>query len=61
MPSVKFSGYKSGMVYGESGAFHCETVKEPKAKFYISGMTDEVRDNYKKSHQMGDNLFTLLL
>ena len=57
----KIIGYKSGTgkYSGKLGAFHCETVKEPKAKFYISGMTDEVRDNYKKSHQ-GNNCYIYL-
>ena len=48
-------GYKpgTGKYSGKLGAFHCETVKEPKTKFFISGMTDEVRENYKKTHPIG--------
>ncbi len=51
----KIVGYKpgTGKYTGKLGAFQCETVKEPKTKFFISGMTDEVRDNYKKSHPVG--------
>jgi DNA ligase-1 len=51
----KIIGYKSGTgkYSGKLGAFHCEAVKDPKAKFYISGMTDEVRNNYEKSHPVG--------
>ena len=51
----KIIGYKSGTgkYAGKLGAFQCETIKAPNAKFFISGMTDEVRDNYKKTHPIG--------
>ena len=35
------------------GAFKCELKKNPKIKFDISGMDDEIRKNYKKTHKVG--------
>ena len=35
------------------GAFNCELVKDTKIKFDISGMDDETRKNYKKTHKIG--------
>ena len=35
------------------GAFNCELVKNTKIKFDISGMDDNVRKNYKKTHPIG--------
>ena len=32
------------------GAFRCELVKNPSIKFDTSGMNDEIRSNYKKTH-----------
>ena len=53
MPS-EIIGYKPELVnIVENLSIPRETVKEPKAKFYISGMTDEVRDNYKETHPAG--------
>lgn len=51
----KVIGYKpgTGKYKGKLGAFHCETVKAPKAKFYISGMSDDIRGNYKQTHPVG--------
>jgi len=51
----RITGYKegTGKYSGKLGAFQCETLKKPNVKFYISGMNDEVRDNYKTSHPVG--------
>ena len=51
----KIIGYKegTGKYKGMLGAFHCQLVKNPKITFDISGMNDEVRKNYKKSHKVG--------
>jgi DNA ligase 1 len=51
----KIIGYKpgSGKYTGMLGAFHCETIKTPHKQFYLSGMPDEVRRNYKKTHKPG--------
>ena len=48
-------GYKegTGKYLGKLGAFHCETIKKPNVKFYISGMNDEIRNNYKETHPLG--------
>jgi DNA ligase 1 len=48
-------GYKpgAGKYAGKLGAFHCALVKNPKVKFYLSGMTDKVRGNYKTTHPVG--------
>ena len=32
------------------GAFECELLKNKKIKFTISGMNDNIRENYKKTH-----------
>jgi DNA ligase-1 len=51
----KIIGYKegAGKYLGKLGAIQCETLKEPKVKFFISGMNDEIRDNYKETHPIG--------
>lgn len=51
----KIIGYKpgSGKYSGKLGAFHCQLVSDPKIKFYLSGMTDAVRDSYKTTHPVG--------
>ena len=48
-------GYKegSGKYKDMLGAFKCELKKNPKIKFDISGMDDEIRKNYKKTHKVG--------
>ena len=35
------------------GAFECALEKDPKIKFTISGMDDEIRMNYKTTHPIG--------
>jgi len=49
----KIIGYKPGTAkyLGMLGSFHCQMVKDP--KFDISGMDDEIRKNYKKTHPIG--------
>jgi DNA ligase-1 len=51
----KIIGYKpgTGKYSGKLGAFQCETVNTPKAKFFISGMNDQIRDDYESSHPVG--------
>jgi len=51
----KIIGYKPGTAkyLGMLGSFHCQMVKDPKIKFDISGMDDEIRKNYKKTHPIG--------
>ena len=48
-------GYKpgTGKYKNMLGAFNCELVKDTKIKFDISGMDDETRKNYKKTHKIG--------
>ena len=48
-------GYKkgTGKYTGMLGSFNCELVKDPKIKFDISGMSDEIRSTYQKSHPIG--------
>ena len=51
----KIIGYKpgTGKYSGMLGSFHCQMVKDSKIKFDISGMDDEIRQNYKKTHPIG--------
>ena len=51
----KIIGYKpgTGKYSGMLGSFQCQMVKDPKIKFDISGMDDEIRKNYKKTHPIG--------
>ena len=51
----KIIGYKegTGKYLGKLGAFKCELVKDSKIKFDISGMNDEIRENYKTTHPIG--------
>ena len=51
----KIIGYKegSGKYKGMLGAFHCQLLKNPKIEFDISGMNDQIRANYKKTHKIG--------
>ena len=51
----KIVGYKEGTgKYKEMlGAFECQLVKDKNVKFFISGMDDEIRKNYKKTHPLG--------
>ena len=48
-------GYKpgSGKYVNKLGAFHCQLQSDPSIKFYLSGMTDAVRTNYKTTHPIG--------
>jgi len=48
-------GYKEGSgKYKEMlGAFECQLVKDKNVNFFISGMDDEIRKNYKKTHPLG--------
>ena len=48
-------GYKkgTGKYKGMLGAFECALVSNPKITFTISGMNDEIRKNYKKTHPLG--------
>ena len=51
----KIIGYKngSGKYKDMLGAFKCELVSNKKIKFDISGMNDEIRRNYRKTHPVG--------
>lgn len=53
-------GYKPGTgKYSEMlGSFQCEWEKpdKKKVKFYVSGMNDEVRRNYKSTHPIGTKI-----
>tara|TARA_B110001469_G_C9632885_1_gene316861 strand:+ start:631 stop:2163 length:1533 start_codon:yes stop_codon:yes gene_type:complete len=51
----KIIGYKmgTGKYSGLLGSFNCQLVKNPKVKFDISGMNDEIRSSYKKTHPIG--------
>ena len=51
----KIIGYKdgTGKYANMLGAFECELVKNNKIKFTISGMNDNIRNNYKKTHPIG--------
>ena len=48
-------GYKKGTGKYKRylGAFECALEKDPKIKFTISGMDDEIRMNYKTTHPIG--------
>ena len=48
-------GYKpgTGKYKNMLGAFKCELIKDTKIKFDISGMDDETRKNYMKTHKVG--------
>jgi DNA ligase 1 len=50
----KIIGYKkgTGKYSNKLGAFHCQLVKNPDIKFYISGMDDSIRENYLKTHPL---------
>jgi DNA ligase 1 len=51
----KIIGYKNGTGKYKNmlGAFKCELVKDNKIKFDISGMNDDIRKNYLKTHPIG--------
>ena len=51
----KIVGYKEGTgKYKDMlGAFECQMVKDKNVTFSISGMDDEIRKNYKKTHPIG--------
>ena len=51
----KIIGYKpgSGKNKGLLGAFRCELLKGKKVQFNVSGMTDKIRENYKRTHPVG--------
>ena len=40
------------------GSFQCEWVNpdKKKVKFYVSGMTDEIRQNYRTTHPVGTKI-----
>ena len=43
------------------GSFKCELVKDNSITFNLSGMTDEIRKNYWKTHKRGSIItFTYL-
>ena len=48
-------GYKpgTGKYKGKLGSFKCELKKNPGVTFYVSGMNDEIRNNYKDTHPVG--------
>jgi DNA ligase 1 len=48
-------GYKlgAGKYKGMLGSFQCHLQKNPKIKFYISGMDDAIRKSYKTTHPIG--------
>ena len=54
----KIVGYNAGTgkYSGKLGSFKCQLVKDPSITFNISGMTDEIRDNYKKTHKLGTKI-----
>ena len=51
----KIIGYKNGSgKYSKMlGAFKCQMVKKPNSTFTISGMNDDIRKNYLKTHPLG--------
>ena len=51
----KIIGFKegTGKYNGMLGSFNCELLKDKSIKFDISGMNDEIRKNYKKTHTLG--------
>ena len=51
----KITGYKpgTGKYKGLLGSFECQLLKGSKVKFNVSGITDEIRYNYKKTHPVG--------
>ena len=51
----KIIGYKMGTGKYENmlGAFKCELLNNPDIHFDISGMDDNIRKNYKKTHPIG--------
>ena len=50
----RITGYKSGTgkYEGVLGSFECEMIPEGK-KFYISGMSDDIRKSYRQTHPVG--------
>jgi DNA ligase-1 len=48
-------GYKPGNgKYSDAlGSFECQLIKGNTTRFYVSGMTDEIRKNYKETHPQG--------
>lgn len=48
-------GYKegTGKYKGMLGSFKCQLVNNPKIKFDISGMNDNIRKHYKTTHPIG--------
>ena len=43
----------TGKYEGKLGSFKCILVKNKKVHFKLSGMTDEIRENYEKTHPVG--------
>jgi DNA ligase-1 len=48
-------GYKpgAGKYEGKLGSFQCYLTKNKNVTFYLSGMNDEIRENYNKTHPIG--------
>ena len=48
-------GYKpgTGKYEGMLGSFKCELVKDNNITFHLSGMNDDIRRNYKRTHKIG--------
>ena len=44
---------RTGKYTGMLGSFECQLLKGSKKKFFISGVTDEVRENYRRTHPIG--------
>lgn len=51
----KVVGYKpgTGKYNGLLGSFECQLLKGNQRSFYASGMTDEIRNNYRQTHPVG--------
>ena len=51
----KIVGYKpgTGKYAKKLGSFQCQLLSDNKTRFYVSGMTDDIRDNYKTTHPKG--------
>ena len=51
----KIVGYKKGTGKNKNrlGSFQCRLLSDNKTTFYVSGMDDKIRDNYKKTHGIG--------
>ena len=43
----------TGKYEGMLGSFKCELVKDNNITFHLSGMNDDIRRNYKRTHKVG--------